>query len=317
MDQKNIKDPYYILDLDRMCTHDEIKKSYRRLALKYHPDKSLLPNSNNHFLDVLNAYQILSDPIKRKQYDSLTIFQQMQLFDNLKSFMQLKIPNLDHYIKLFFEDEQQLKTYIDSMNLFGIYNQILEKIPNINIIELLSSPVEINIHGKLTVTFQEKYMNKYRKILVNRLTREPHIFHIPLNNTQHIISQEGEIDRINNMHGDVIIDIELSDERYPDFSQMGNDIYYTRAVSLYEYLYGGEFTLKYFDSQLLVVKFDSFVEKYPMITIENKGMLLSAANDGTRGKLFIIFKIDNLEALQTQIKKNMSPKIKPQSKNIY
>jgi hypothetical protein len=63
-------DYYKILELEKIATIDDIKKSYRRLALKYHPDKNNSPNANEMFQQISQAYQILSDENKRRDYDT-------------------------------------------------------------------------------------------------------------------------------------------------------------------------------------------------------------------------------------------------------
>lgn len=62
------KDYYQILGVDRSATQDEIKKAYRRLALKYHPDKGER-GSEQRFKEVNEAYQVLGNESKRRQYD--------------------------------------------------------------------------------------------------------------------------------------------------------------------------------------------------------------------------------------------------------
>ena len=62
---------YEILRVERNATIDEIKKSYRKLALKYHPDKNKDESAPKKFKKISNAYNILSDPLKRKKYDHL------------------------------------------------------------------------------------------------------------------------------------------------------------------------------------------------------------------------------------------------------
>lgn len=61
------KDYYKILGVDKNATQDEIKKAYRKLALKYHPDRN--PDdktAEEKFKEVTEAHEVLSDPEKRK-----------------------------------------------------------------------------------------------------------------------------------------------------------------------------------------------------------------------------------------------------------
>ncbi len=63
-------DCYKILKLDRSATNDDIKKSYRKLALKYHPDTNRGGSgSEEKFKEITKAYEILIDPDKRRIYD--------------------------------------------------------------------------------------------------------------------------------------------------------------------------------------------------------------------------------------------------------
>ena len=59
-------DLYSILEIKKDCTEDEVKKSYRKLALKHHPDRG---GETEKFKEIQKAYEILSDNNKRKIYD--------------------------------------------------------------------------------------------------------------------------------------------------------------------------------------------------------------------------------------------------------
>lgn len=66
------KDYYKILGVERSASEQEIKKAYRKLAMKYHPDKNPGDKqSEDKFKDINEAYQVLSDTQKRSRYDQL------------------------------------------------------------------------------------------------------------------------------------------------------------------------------------------------------------------------------------------------------
>lgn len=63
------KDFYKILGIARTATDEEIKKAYRKLALKYHPDKNKAPSAEERFKEIAEAYEVLSDKKKRDIFD--------------------------------------------------------------------------------------------------------------------------------------------------------------------------------------------------------------------------------------------------------
>jgi len=65
------KDYYLILDITKTATSADIKKAYRKLAIKWHPDKNPenIKVAEEKFKEVAEAYEVLSDPKKRDSYD--------------------------------------------------------------------------------------------------------------------------------------------------------------------------------------------------------------------------------------------------------
>lgn len=65
------KDYYKTLGISKGSNEEEIKKAYRRMALRFHPDKNKDANAEEKFKEIAEAYEVLSDPKKRAVYDQL------------------------------------------------------------------------------------------------------------------------------------------------------------------------------------------------------------------------------------------------------
>ncbi|GAB5603778.1 molecular chaperone DnaJ2 [Thermus sp. FJN-A] len=65
-----MKDYYAILGVPRNATQEEIKRAYKRLARQYHPDVNKSPGAEERFKEINEAYAVLSDPEKRRIYDT-------------------------------------------------------------------------------------------------------------------------------------------------------------------------------------------------------------------------------------------------------
>ncbi|MEO5995326.1 MAG: DnaJ domain-containing protein, partial [Chitinophagaceae bacterium] len=72
-----VKDYYKILEVAHNASELEIKKAYRQMAMRFHPDKNEGNElAENHFKEVLEAYEILSDPQRRSAYNQQRWYRQ-------------------------------------------------------------------------------------------------------------------------------------------------------------------------------------------------------------------------------------------------
>ena len=89
-------DYYSVLEVEKSCTQEEIISSYKKKVLQYHPDK----NKDNkelasiNFKKIVQAYQILSDPIKRKNYDNKNSIDFQEIIDDILNKENDEIPNV-------------------------------------------------------------------------------------------------------------------------------------------------------------------------------------------------------------------------------
>ncbi|KAL0323458.1 UNVERIFIED_CONTAM: Chaperone protein dnaJ 49 [Sesamum angustifolium] len=75
---KSKKDYYSILGLERSCSVEEIRKAYRKLSLKVHPDKNKAPGSEEAFKKISKAFKCLSDDESRRQYDEMGLIDEFE-----------------------------------------------------------------------------------------------------------------------------------------------------------------------------------------------------------------------------------------------
>ncbi|HXT84603.1 MAG TPA: DnaJ domain-containing protein [Verrucomicrobiae bacterium] len=93
---------YDVLQIKKNASNEEIKKSFRNLALKYHPDKNKSNDSKEKFLRIVEAYEILSDENSRKKYDMT--YQNDNEQENIYTYSTNWTPPAD-YVKYYSYDE--------------------------------------------------------------------------------------------------------------------------------------------------------------------------------------------------------------------
>lgn len=85
---KSNKDYYKILEISRNASKQEIRKVFRKLAMKYHPDRNKDPNAESKFKEINEAYSVLSDFKKCSEYNYLTSNKDVIAFDIFAPYVQ-------------------------------------------------------------------------------------------------------------------------------------------------------------------------------------------------------------------------------------
>lgn len=136
---------YDILKLDNTATIYEIKKQFKKLALKYHPDKNKKNNTNEKFNQIRIAYEILSDPEKKNKYDSMIESKKKHFTNTIFLFIkEITNPKTIHNILCHPDIVQDVK----DGNINKIAQKMIQKIlDNIDLDIDIDKLTEIFIHS--------------------------------------------------------------------------------------------------------------------------------------------------------------------------
>ncbi|GAB2266648.1 hypothetical protein Dimus_001642 [Dionaea muscipula] len=114
---KKHKDYYAVLGVEKMCSVEEVRKAYRRLSLKVHPDKNKAPGAEEAFKKVSKAFKCLSEEESRRQYD------QMGLAEDFEHNQQHPVRRRRGATNGFYEDEfdpdEIFRAFFGQTNVFG------------------------------------------------------------------------------------------------------------------------------------------------------------------------------------------------------
>lgn len=278
-----MKNLYEILQINKTASMDEIKKSFRKLALLYHPDKG---GDTAKFQEIRTAYEILSDRKKRDNYDNMSVIDQHNLYHMLKGALIMLFPKMKILIDMLVKayGDKKLENDINTYNFRNIYNTIIKEFSS------SESPViikqeQIQTHAIVSCSLLERYCNKYKQLTCNNKK-----YNVPL--------CEDDV-----TYDDLDVTVECSD--YKGFQQINyKDLYIVQKISLSEYLYGGTVVFNHIDDEVINITFGPQIDVIPCIIIKNKGIPRYMSK--VRGNLFIHLKIDGIntgeESFKTLVK---------------
>lgn len=239
------KDYYKILGVDKSASQDEIKKAFRKLAMKYHPDKNKGDKaSEEKFKDINEAYEVLSDPEKRKKYD--------QLGDNWKYYQQYGDPSQG------FDWSQYTSPGGHTYSYSGNFEDVFGEGGFSDFFELLfgsgfksgrsrrtgtrTAMKGQDMEATLEITLQEAYYGTTRIFKIGnesiKLNIKPGISDEQLLK----IPGKGSAGAFGGQPGDLLIRIRVLPD--PKFERKGDDLYSTLKIDLYTALLGGKVEFK-------------------------------------------------------------------------
>jgi DnaJ-class molecular chaperone len=110
------KDYYKILEIERNASEDDIKKSYRKLALKYHPDRCKDIGAEDKFKEISEAYSVLSSPDKRRSYDVMGNTDNFNGEDPFSVFNNIFQQHLSTFMNMKYENEINVDNILNNLS---------------------------------------------------------------------------------------------------------------------------------------------------------------------------------------------------------
>jgi DnaJ-class molecular chaperone len=302
-------DFYEILEVNKNATHDEIRKAYRRLSMKWHPDKNRQdPSAEEKMKQIGIAYSVLSDPEKKSNYDrekervdisSVNLPELFKVFMGHPGHFGMPFPFQGHAQHTQQNMMPEFNVNHDDLNGGGddIWNA-KNGIFNVkDIFDTMRKPPPIVTH--VTISLKEAYegvsrpLNIHRWLMVNNAKSfedETIYVSIPagVDDNELIIMREKGHSINHQFKGDVKIFIKIENDT--DFKRHGLDLDYTKIISLKDALCGFSFDIHHLNGICYKINNTSGTIIHPLYkkTIPKKGM----KRDEMEGNLNIHFIIE-------------------------
>jgi curved DNA-binding protein len=240
------KDYYKILGVERKATEDAIKKAYRKLALKYHPDRNPGDKkAEDKFKEINEAYQVLSDPSKRSRYD--------QLGDSYSTWQQRGAPGGGFNWEDWYVPNQGGNVRMevgDLDDLFGggfsdFFRRIFGGMPDMASVQQgrgsagsrQTRSARPSYEQPVSISLQEAFQGATRRIDIDG--RRIEVKTPPGAKTGTRVRVKEAIPAgANGQPGDLYLVIDVAED--PRFERKGDDLYTETPVNLYTAVLGGE-----------------------------------------------------------------------------
>ena len=284
-------DYYKVLGIDKKATEDDIKKAYRKLARKLHPD--LNPNDKNahqQFQQVNEANEVLSDPEKRMKYDKYgKDWQHAEQFEQQRQSQRSRPQGEQYYSD---DSDSEFSSFFESM--FGgsgrgrkakYRGQDLNAALKLGLTDILQTQQQtLTINGKnIRITIPAGIENG--QVIKLKGYGAPGVNGGPA--------------------GDLYITFSIAP--HPDFKRTGNDLFTTVPIDLYTAILGGETMISTLTGKVKL-KVNPETQSGTKIRLKGKGMPVYK-KEGETGDLYITYEVKlpvNLTEKQKALFKELS-----------
>jgi DnaJ-class molecular chaperone len=265
---KNKVDLYKVLNLDQSATAEDIKKSYKKLAVKYHPDKNPSESAKDKYLEISKAHEVLSDPEKRNLYDKYGIADESDMHEHNEALEK------EFIMKRRLAERVNIKISLsDALNGFKKKIQLDQTIIKNNVPEQKKIEIELNIDS-------------------NTPLNRPIVF-----------QNMGKI--FDDISGDLVIDVSIMSDSTYKLNRSNYNLITKQKLSLAQSLCGFEMSIPYKQKSILI-QHDKIIKPGSIYLIKNKGVVISDDNDNImRSDIEVHFDIDYPDKLDDELMKNL------------
>jgi len=277
------KSLYETLGISESATQSDIKKAYRKLARKYHPDICKKPECEEKFKEINAAYEVLNDEEKRAQYDQFgdSMFGNQSFQDFYKQ--QGANVNFDDILRnIFGGGFSQSRGGFDFGEGFGSFGGM-----------------DLDINAKITIPFNVAVMGGTHSVNINNETINIKIPAGIQTGKKMRVRQKGKT--YQSQRGDLIIEVEVASS--PEYKREGDDLIKQIDVPLKIMMFGGKISVKTLQKEINV--------KIPQNSKNAQKLRLKGYGVAQRGDLYLQLNVvlPKIEELDKDLKEMMQTKL--------
>jgi curved DNA-binding protein len=296
----DFKDYYKILGVEKSATKEDISKAFRKLALKYHPDKN--PNdkaAEEKFKEITEAHEVLSDLEKRKKYDTLGAnWKQYQssgggfedFFSQFSGGRRTGGGTTFEYSGDFgdiFGGSGGFSDFFESM--FGQRGRRSDHFGGQRHAEKGQ-----DFEATLYVSLEEAYNGTSKDVLINGKKLRIKINPGTKDGDKLRLKDQGGASRTGHGSGDLFLTIKIT--KHPFYEIDGDDLYYHLVIDLYTAVLGGKQPVKLINGKTINLNIPKGTDSGSLFRVGKFGLKKSGVGD-ERGDLYVRVKVETPKEL--------------------